>query len=328
MNFVRNGMLATTAALGLMVGAAQAAEVTLKLGHHVPAEHSTNREYAQYFADLVGDLSNGEIEVHNYPGGQLGGQRDLLEGLELGTVDMTYADLGVIANYDLALGVLDLPYVFDSIDHAYRAMDEGLLSAVQARVDKATSFHVVGMIPVAFRDTLLADKDVETLDDLKGVKIRTPQAPVLIDTFRALGANPTPIPSGEAYTAIQTHVVDGMEGHKEFIYAIRVPEVAKHWVETKHNLTFNLLNISDITWNRLTEKQQATVMEAGKKAGEHFRTANAEIDDQFRQKLKDEGVTFSTPDLKPFREATAPMVESFVKDNDASDLWNIIEKTR
>lgn len=328
MKYVHAGLFAVTTALVQVASPATAADLTLRLGHHVPAEHSTNREFAQVFADLVSEKSDGAIEVQNYPAGQLGGQRELLEGLELGTIDMSYADIGVVANYDLALGTLDLPYVFDSMDHAYRAMEDGLLDAVQARVADAGSFQVIGMIPVAFRDTLLAEKDVETLNDLKGVKVRTPQAPVLIDTFRALGANPTPIPSGEAYTAIQTHVVDGMEGHKEFIYTIRVPEVAKHWIETKHNLTFNVLNISDITWNRLSEEQQAAITEAAAEASAHFRTANAEIDDQFREKLKAEGVTFSSPDLGPFREAVAPMIESFVADNGADDLWSIIEETR
>lgn len=318
-------------ALALLASAAlpaAAAEVTLRLGHHVPADHSTNREFAQVFADLVGELSNGEIEVKNYPGGQLGGQRELLEGLELGTIDMSYADLGVVANYDLALGALDLPYVFDSMDHAYAAMDDGMLAAVQQRVQDATSFNVLSMIPVAFRDTLLASKDVNALADLAGVKIRTPESPVIIDTFRALGANPTPIPSGEAYTAIQTHVVDGMEGHKEFIHAIRVPEVAKHWVETKHNLTFNVLNISDISWNKLTQEQQKVIADAAIQAADHFKTANAEVDEKFREELTAAGVTFSTPDLAPFREAVAPMVQEFIAANGADDLWKIIDETR
>lgn len=328
MKYVHAGLFAVTTTLVQVASPAAAADLTLRLGHHVPAEHSTNREFAQVFVDLVSEKSDGAIKVQNYPAGQLGGQRELLEGLELGTIDMSYADIGVVANYDLALGTLDLPYVFDNMDHAYRAMEDGLLDAVQARVADAGSFQVLGMIPVAFRDTLLAEKDVKTLDDLKGVKVRTPEAPVLIDTFRALGANPTPIPSGEAYTAIQTHVVDGMEGHKEFIYTIRVPEVAKHWIETKHNLTFNVLNISDITWNRLSEEQQATITEAAAEAAAHFRTANAEIDNQFREKLKAEGVTFSSPDLAPFREAVSPMIGSFVADNGADELWSIIEETR
>ena len=191
MKYVHAGLFAVTTTLAQVASPAAAADLTLRLGHHVPAEHSTNREFAQVFVDLVSEKSDGAIKVQNYPAGQLGGQRELLEGLELGTIDMSYADIGVVANYDLALGTLDLPYVFDNMDHAYRAMEDGLLDAVQARVADAGSFQVLGMIPVAFRDTLLAEKDVKTLDDLKGVKVRTPEAPVLIDTFRAQPNRPT-----------------------------------------------------------------------------------------------------------------------------------------
>lgn len=312
----------------LSVGSVHAADVTMRLGHHVSVDHSTSSEFIQYFADLVGANSKGAIDIQVYPAGQLGGQRELLEALEIGAIDMSYSDIGIVSNYDLALGVLDLPYVFTDMDHAYRAMQEGLTAKVQEHVEAAAEFKVLSMIPVAFRNVLLANKTIESIEDLKGVKIRTPSSPVLIETFRALGANPTPIPSGDAYTSIQTHVVDGMEGHKEFLHSIQVYEVAKSWAETRHNLTFDTLNISTATWNKLNEGQQAIVAEAAVEAAEHFGVANHEIDEDFKVKLEEKGVVFHYMDLEPFQAKVRPMIDAFISENSADDLWDVIEATR
>ncbi|WHH60903.1 TRAP transporter substrate-binding protein [Petroclostridium sp. X23] len=302
--------------------------IVLRLGHHVSETHSTNREFIEKFIELVNEKSGGNITVENYPNGQLGGQRELLEALELGSLDMSYADLGMFANYDLAIGILDLPFIFDDIDHGQRALDSGVEAMIQKKIEQASKIKTLSIIPVAFRSTLLATKTITSLEDFKGVKVRTPESPVLIETFKALGATPTAIPSGEAYTAIQTGVVDGMEGHKEFLHSIKVYEVAKKWTETKHNLTFNTINISQKVFNELPQDAQTILVEAAKDAAKHFYKANKEIDAQFKKEMEAEGVVFNDIDLNELRKATENMVNTFITKNNAQDIYDAVNEAR
>ncbi|MGD6875762.1 TRAP transporter substrate-binding protein [Bacillus infantis] len=312
-------------------GSAQSSEdgtIELRLASHVPENHSTNKEYIEKFIELVESKSDGKVTVENYPNGQLGGQRELLEALELGSLDMSYSDVGLLANYDESIGILDLPFIFEDLDHADKALVDGVAEKIKAKIEESSQIKSISIIPVAFRGTLLKDEKIESVEDFKGLKIRVPESPVIVETFKALGANPVSIPSGEAYTAIQTDVVSGMEGHKEFIYSIKTQEVAKQWIETKHNLTFNTINISDKVFNNLTEDVQSILLEAAEEAAVHFHEKNKEIDGEYKEILKGEGVAFSEMDLEQLRKKTEPMIKKFISDNNAQDIFEIIENSK
>ena len=301
--------------------------ITLRLAHHLTPDHSLNKQ-AEKFAELLSKKTNGKVKVDIYPNGQLGGQRDLLESMKIGTMDMSIADTGLLANYDLAAGILDLPYIFKDTQHVRKAMAGEAGKILRDKILKASNIRSLTIVGVAFRGTILAKKDINSIEDFKGVKVRTPESPVLVQYFKAIGANPTPIPSGEAYTAIQTGVVDGMEGTPEFLNSIKISEVAKKQYETNHNMNCDSLNISEKVFTGLSADIQKAILEAADESIGYFYEISTKIDETNRKDLTAKGVVYTKLDLAPYMKATAPMVEKFVKDNNAQALLDAIKKAQ
>ncbi len=309
-------------------GGEEAAEViTLRLAHHLP-ETDSNNQLALKFKENLEAKTDGQVVVEIYPNGQLGGQLDLLEAIKLGTVEMSMSDTGLLANYEPAIGILDMPYVFDSVEHAKVVMSGDIGQQLKDKVAATSGIRPITLEGVAFRNTFLKDVMIESLEDFKGIKVRTPNAPSIIATFDALGANPTAIPSGEAYTAIQTGVVNGMEGNPEFLSSIKIHEVANNWFETQHIMTCTALNISDKVYSELSEEIQVAINDSAEEALGYFYEFAGNADSEKREFLKEQGVNFYTLDKGPFREAVAPMVEEFVSEKGIEDIYQAIKDAR
>jgi tripartite ATP-independent transporter DctP family solute receptor len=301
--------------------------ITLKLGHHL-TEQDSNNYLATKFKEYLEEATAGKVKVDIYPNGQLGGQLELLESLKLGSIDMSISDTGLLANYEKSIGILDMPYVFDGVEHAKKVLSSEIGDALKAKVTATSGIRPLTLEAVAVRDTFLKDKMVKTLADMKGVKVRTPNAPSIIATFNALGANPTAIPSGEAYTAIQTDVVDGMEGNPEFLSSIKIYEVAHNWFETEHIMTCTALNISDKVYNGLPADVQAAIDESAKKALVDFYAFSAKATAEKRKFLEEAGVKFYPVEKDDFVKAVEPMVKKFVVENNIVDIYESIEAAK
>lgn len=301
--------------------------ITLRLAHHLP-ETDSNNQLALKFKENLEAKTNGQVVVEIYPNGQLGGQLELLEALKLGTVEMSMADTGLLSNYEPSIGILDMPYVFDSIEHAKTIMSGEIGQYFKDKVAEISGIRPITLEAVAFRNTFLKDVMIESLEDFKGVKVRTPNAPSIIATFEALGANPTAIPSGEAYTAIQTGVVNGMEGNPEFLSSIKIYEVANNWFETQHIMTCTSLNISEVIYAELPEDIQNAINEAAAEALDYFYEFAGNADSEKRAFLAEQGVNFFTLDKEPLRAAVAPLVEEFVAEQGIEDIYQQIQDAR
>jgi TRAP-type transport system periplasmic protein len=306
---------------------ASAKVITLKLAHHLTPDHCLNVQ-AQKFAEILSKKTNGRVKIDIYPNGQLGGQRDLLEAMKIGTMDMSISDTGLLANYDISAGILDLPYIFKDTQHVKKSMAGPAGQMIKDKILKSSGIRPLTIVGVAFRGTLLSKKTINSIEDFKGVKVRTPESPVLVQTFKSFGANPTPIPSGEAYTAIQTGVVDGMEGNPEFLNSIKIYEVAKLWTETEHNMTCDSLNISEKVLKGLPEDIQKAIIESANESVDFFYDYSGKIDETNRKDLASKGVTFNKINLEPYKKATFPMIEKFIKDNNAQELYDLIKKAQ
>lgn len=308
-------------------GGTEAEVITLRLAHHLP-ETDSNNQLALKFKENLEAKTDGQVVVEIYPNGQLGGQLDLLEALKLGTVEMSMSDTGLLANYEASIGILDMPYVFDSVEHAKAVMSGEIGQQLKDKVAATSGIRPITLEGVAFRNTFLKDVMIESLEDFKGIKVRTPNAPSIIATFDALGANPTAIPSGEAYTAIQTGVVNGMEGNPEFLSSIKIHEVANNWFETQHIMTCTALNISDKVYSELPEDIQTAINESAEEALDYFYEFAGNADSEKRAFLEEQGVNFYTLDKASFREAVAPMVEEFVAEKGIEDIYQAIKDAR
>lgn len=287
--------------------------ITLTLAHHL-SETDSNNILATEFVRLVKERSNGRITIDIYPNNQLGGQKELLEGLIAGTVDFSMSDTGLLANYDPAIGILELPYNYTEIDEARAVVESELGSILKQRILEKSKIEMITMEVVAFRDTVLSKKDIKDKNSFNGLKIRIPENPTLVGTFQAFGANPTVIPSGEAYTALETGVVDGMEGNKEFLTdSVRIFEVADKWFYTKHGISITSINMSPHVSNKLSAEDLDMIRKAAVDSLPVFYEYTQKIDAIYTKMLTENGMKFYDVDLESLQQAVQPMINKFLQ---------------
>nr|WP_325204623.1 TRAP transporter substrate-binding protein [uncultured Oscillibacter sp.] len=296
----------------------------LRLSTHLSGDHST-MQMAEKFKEILKEKSGGSLDVEFYTDGQLGGQTENCESLKAGTVDMTIIDTGTLANYNPKAGILDMPYLFASKDQAIAVVSGDVGQEFMDMVTESTGIRPISIQTIAFRNTLLKDKAMDSLADFQGVKVRIPENPSIEACFSALGATPVAIPSGEAYTSVQTGVTDGLEGNCEYIAQQKFYEVANTCSLTEHVMTFTAFCVSDAVYQSLTAEQQTAVNESAVEAMEFFYELYEEIDSNAIQVMKDGGVTFHELDKEPLMAACAPALEKFVSDNGLGDMYAAIQ---
>lgn len=305
---------------------AEAAErITLRFAHVFPASN-TFHAAAEKFSRLVAEKTAGDVQIRVFPASQLGNERDYLEGLQLGSVDMAFSGPGVAANFDPLIGVFDLPLLFRDYDHANRVMDGPIGEKVWDSYRSKARIRVLSSAAQGFRYVLTRERPITSLADLKGLKVRTPEAPTFVQAFRLLGANPTPVPWGETYTAVQTKVVDGMEGVPEILLTAKMYEVGKFVARTRHILATLQLEVGEAAWAKLPRDVQGVIAEAGKTAWREQRRIAKEGNEAAEKALLDLGVKFADPDLQPFREAVRPMWTEWSAKHKVQDWIAGIEK--
>jgi tripartite ATP-independent transporter DctP family solute receptor len=294
----------------LLTGTLMAAEVTLKLGH-IADPQNPYAQGAQKFADLVAEKSGGTIKVEVYPSSQLGNQRDLVEGLTLGTLDLTMTSTAVLGNFHPQIAVFDLPFIFRDREHAFKALD-----TVGMEISK--DLEEKGMKVLAFYENGVRNmtnniRPIRVPEDMKGLKIRVMEQPIYIAMMKALGANPTPMAFGELFTALQKGVVDGQENPAAHIYTKRFFEVQKYISLTEHTYSAEPLVVSMITWNKLTPEQQTIIQEAAKEACDWQRQLAIDLENGYWDKIRESGKSeiITDVDKEAFREATAPVWKDF-----------------
>ncbi|MBO8154509.1 MAG: DctP family TRAP transporter solute-binding subunit [Thermovirga sp.] len=287
-----------------------AAEVTLKLGH-IADPKNPYAQGAQKFADLVKEKSGGTMEVKVYPSSQLGNQRDLVEGLTLGTVDMTLTSTAVLGNFHEQVAVFDLPFIFRNRSHAFKALDTVGMEIAKGLEPKG--LKVLAYFENGVRNMTNNVRPIRKPEDMKGLKIRVMEQPIYIAMMKALGANPTPMAFGELFTALQKGVVDGQENPAAHIYTKRFFEVQKYISLTEHTYSAEPLVISMITWNKLTPEQQKILQEAANEAKDWQRQLAIDLEQGYWDKIRESGKCeiITDVDKEAFRKATKSVWKQF-----------------
>ena len=317
--------------LGLMsLGALPAeagAKKTLKLGTILPADNILTQN-AQEFAKRVAALSKGEVEVVVYPNSQLGNERDLTEGLQLGTVEMAEVSGGVMSTFAPEAGVFSLPFIFQGWDHLDKVLKAPVSERLGDIVLKKTGIRVLGWMEQGFRVTLTVKKPINSVKDFEGLKIRVPEDKVLIRTFQLVKAAPTVIPWGEVYTSLQTGVVEGMESTTPAMYTMKFYEVANYIAETNHQHSVVGFLISDKAFQSLSKAAQNVVRQAARETMDsNYREARGTAQkslELLRAKVKQN----TTPDLKPFQEAVQPLYKEFGDQTGTAEMIRQIQAVR
>ncbi len=224
-------LLAAAVAMGLSCHAA-AQNITVRIGGFEPGI-AMGRSFAE-FKRMVEAESNGRIKVQLFPGEQLGSLVEQLEHVRQGAQEMALVSPGWFSRFYPRADVLELPFLVTDWDQAQRMLNSQAFRDLALAAAKETDLYSYGKFPYGFRNIANSKRPIKTLEDMRGLKLRTQNSPAHLASFRALGANPIAIAWGETYQAVQTGVVDGLENGSLILAAHKFPEIAKYVSETRH----------------------------------------------------------------------------------------------
>lgn len=313
-------------ALALFFAAAgQAASAdTLRLAHGLPESHPVHLAMLR-FAELAKQKTKGEIDIKVYANGTLGGERETLEQVQNGVLEMTKASASPLETFSPEYKVFNLPFVFRDKAHFFKIVDGPVGAAVLA------SSKARGFVGLTFYDagarSFYAKKAIATPDDLKGLKIRVQQSPTTIRMIQALGAAPTPMPWGEVYTALQSGVIDGAENNVTALTTGRHGEISKFFSMTEHQMVPDVLIISAARWDALAPAAQAALREAAQESSARQRTLWAESEKAEMAAAQQLGVRISQPDKALFAAKVKPMIEAERRNAKVAALLDQIAST-
>jgi TRAP-type transport system periplasmic protein len=298
--------------------------ITLKLGHAVAPEHPYHLG-AMKFAELVAQKTGNKIKIDVYPSTQLGNERDMVEGLQLGTIDLVVTSTGPLGGFVPKMSVVDLPFLFRNREHAYKVLDgpigRELLDAFAEKGIKGLAFWENG-----FRQITNNVRPIEKPEDLKGIKIRTMENKVHLAAFRSFGASPTPMAWSEVYTALQQKTIDGQENPVAIIYHQKIYEVQKYLALTGHFYSPTPLLMSLKVFTALPRDIQKIMLDAALECATYERNLLRDSEAKQLAEVKAKGLLVTTPNKKPFQEAAAPVYKDF-RDQFGKDLVDRIIHT-
>ena len=308
-SLLKKSLLAGAVAL-LVNGPVLAADVTLKLGH-LANEDNIWHKAAVKFGEELKAMTDGRIEVEVYPNESLGKEMDVINGMQLGTADMTITGES-LQNWAPMAALLAVPYAYKSLEH----MDEVASGEIGDKI-KAEIIEKAKVRPIAYfargPRNLTSNRAIKSPDDLNGLKMRVPNVPLFVDVWKSLGASPTPMAFSEVFTSLQNGTIDAQENPLALIKSANFNEVQKFVNKTEHVRSWIYLTISELTWAKLSEADQKAVMEAAAKAQAYERELFMEDDANLVKELTDKGMTFVDVDGAAFAAKAKDAVLANVK---------------
>jgi len=282
---------------------------TIKLAH-VVNEKDGFHIAAMKFKELVEQRTQGTVIVDLFPNAQLGDERTLIEGMQIGTVHMGLITNGPVANFLPEIAAFEMPFLFASPEEAYKVLDGPVGKKV---LDKLDSINLKGLAYAerGFRNLTNSKKPVKVPADMVGLKIRVMENPVYIDTFKTLGTNAVPMAWTEALTALQQGTIDGQENPINVIYSFKLSETQKYLSMTKHSYAPALFLMSKKVFAGFDAPTQAIMVKAAQEAAVYERKWNADqMADQLKQ-LKEKGMQIIDPDIAAFQKAVKPVYDKY-----------------
>lgn len=277
------------------------------LGHVGPAdpEHPWEK-YALEFAKRIEEATDGQVKINTFPGSQLGGDREMIEGLQSGAIDMGLISTISIGNFDPRFQVWDLPYIFPTDNAKVDEILEGSFGQKIAEIGEENDLIFLGYFENGWRDMSNSKRPITSVDDLKGLKIRVVENKPSLKWFSDIGAIPTPMAWSEVYTSLQQGTIDGQDNGPVITYGSKIYEVNDYFTSTKHIYAPMPLVIGRSSWDKLPADIQEKMLEIGQEVAKEQRQFSRETTDVYLEKMRESGmeITELTEEaLKGFRES-------------------------
>lgn len=305
------------------------AKKELKIAHSAQGDVSSELHIVGWvFSNYLRDHSD-TVSARVYPTSSLGDERSVYEGMQLGAgASCSISGTAILNNFSKRVAVIDLPFVWKDYDHMSRVLDGKVGDEIAADLEKAGIKVLAWVTNWGSRNVVTANKAVKSPDDLKGLKIRTIQSPVYVETINSMGANATPMSFGEVYTAMQTGVLDGFEHGSAVVVSNKFYETAKHIALTNHFLGPSVFACSLSEWNQLSDVQKKVVMDAALLARDINRSLAPIREQQAFEFLRSKGMTITEVDTTQFQEKAAKLQDSIAANVGATDLLKEIRAAK
>nr|WP_277612693.1 TRAP transporter substrate-binding protein [Eudoraea chungangensis] len=292
---------------------------TIKLAHGLDVNHSVHLAMVMMGDDLL-ERSGGKIRVEIYPNQQLGTERQCLELLQIGSLDMTKVSVGVLENFAPKTKVLGLPFLFRDREHSFRVLDGPIGRLL---LDDGIKYRLKGLgyYDAGSRSFYTKDRPINAPEDLKGLKIRVMESATAIEMVNGLGGSPTPISWGELYTSLQQGVVDGAENNPPSFYLSRHYEVCKYYSLDEHTVLPDVLLAGTHLWNKLSAQEKTWLTESIEASVAYQRELWMASEKEALEAVTKAGVTIIYPDKSLFAKELEGLLSQY-KDND--EMYNII----
>jgi tripartite ATP-independent transporter DctP family solute receptor len=292
----------SVALVGLLAIATLAeAQTKLVLGHSTATTDPCHQS-AVIFAKEFEKLTKGKYVVEVYPADQLGKYDEQMQALRAGTQDIQLMDPNALDRYDTLAGLHVYPFLFRDADHFFKTYRGPVGAEMFEQIRTKTGVRLVGVLFRGYRELTTVKRPINKLDDVKGLKIRVPPAKIFVETWKTLGANPTPMVWGEVYLGLKQGLIDAQENPFAISYHAKIYEVTKYLVLTHHAAGFFSFMVSDKKFQALPPDAQAAFRAAVAPAEAHYNEFVAKEQAQLLDEFKKKGMEVLTPDLAPFRE--------------------------
>lgn len=299
---------------GVMTTAALAAEYDLKMGM-VAGTSSNEYKAAEFFANEVKEKSNGKIDIAIFPSGQLGDDRSMIEQLSGGALDFTFVEIGRFSIFFPEAEVYTLPYMMKDFAHVQKATwDTEFGKNLMTKIHDNLGITILSQGYNGTRETT-SNRAINSVEDMKGLKLRVPTAPANLNYAKYSGASPTPMAFSEVYLALQTNSVDGQENPLSAIRAQKFYEVQPYLAITDHIINDQLYLVSNDTMESLTPELREVVKQAAQDAAKYHTQLFVEEESHLKDFFKENGVTITEPNKDEFKAAMQPVYDEYIKKN-------------
>jgi tripartite ATP-independent transporter DctP family solute receptor len=311
-----SGLIGLSVALvAANAGAAEIKQRTIKVSYGTAADHPFGLGVNK-FADLVAKKTDGKITVRGYPAGQLGAEVPSISSAQGGVLEMAVTSTSAVVGTVKEFAPFDFPYLFATEKEADAVLDGAVGKQL---LDKLPAKGLTGLCywESGFRNISNSRRPVTKLEDIQGLKVRTIQNPVFLDTINALGANAVPMPFTELYTALETKAVDGQEGPYTTILTSKINEVQKYLSPTQHIYGAVVVLVGKKFWDQLSGDEKQILQDSCGEARDYERAVSRELSPASLAELKTKGMVFNeipADELAKMREKVKPVIDKYTKD--------------
>lgn len=299
-----------------------AGATVLKAGHS-----ATNKEPYQLGLEAFGkklkETTNGKFEVKVFPSCQLGSEKEMTEGLFLGNVDVATSATTVVTNFIPEFIVYDLPFLFNSDEHFYKASDGApgkfFVDACPKKGIRLLAIYDAGVRHIASK------KPINSMKDLKGMKIRTMQSQIHIDAFNGFGAKATPMAFSEQFSALEQGVIDGVEASNTSCYNQQFYRPAPNWALVSWYRCVTAMMMSEKKFQSYPKDVQKAILEAAAYSAKVEREAYAKSESASLAAMKKAGVNITKPDVAPFKEVAQKVADKYIKKPELKEVLKQIQ---